>query len=214
MTNHYFLQRSAAALALVVALLCTPAAPVVAQSLLGASPITHLPAPVALDTAGRFNAAVARVGEDVFIAGQPTEQALREMRAAGVTTVVNLRTPPEMQRDVPFDEHAVATALGMTYVYLPVRGTADYPYSPETVQRFADVMRTAKGKVLLHCTVGWRASHLWAAYLIKARGVAGPDALAHARAINLMDSHHMTGSKRQPVEEFLDRDLPGLGRGG
>lgn len=215
MPSHALPFRSSLVLAIAAAgAVCLAVAPLSAQSLAGTAPIKQLPAPVGLDTTGRFNSAVARVGDDVFVAGQPTERALREMRAAGVTTVVNLRTPPEMQRDVPFDERALVTSLGMTYVYLPVRGSADYPYSPETVQRFADVMRTAKGKVLLHCTVGWRASHLWAAYLIKDRGVPVEDALANARAINLMDEHHMTGSKRQPVEEFLDRDLPTLGRGG
>jgi hypothetical protein len=64
--------------------------------------------------------------------------------------------------------------------------------------------------VLLHCTVAWRASHLWAAYLIAERGVPVEEALANARAINLGDiDHRMSG--RQPVEEFLNRSLPTLG---
>lgn len=184
-----------------------------AQSLLGASRITHVPVPVKLDTTGRFLAAADRVGSDVYVSGQPTALVLRELRDSGVTTVVNLRTPSEMAR-VPFDEGALVTSLGMRYVSIPVRGDSTYPYSPEGVQRFAGVMRTAKGKVLLHCTVGWRASHLWAAYLIRDRGVPVEAALANARAINLMDDHHMSDSKWQPVEAFLDRALPTLGRGG
>jgi uncharacterized protein (TIGR01244 family) len=126
------------------------------------------------------------------------------LRAKGVTTVVNLRTPEEMQR-VGFDEEALVKQLGMRYVYLPVRGNGEYPYAPETVTKFADALRQADGKVLLHCTVAWRASHLWAAYLIAKRGVAEDSALANARAINLMDDHHMSG--KQPVEEFLGRPL-------
>lgn len=196
-------------------LLATLLAPglVTAQSLLGASRITHVPAPVKLDTTGRFLEAADRVGSDVYVSGQPTELGIREMRDSGVTTVVNLRTPSEMQR-VPFDEGALVKSLGMRYVSIPVRGDSTYPYSPDAVKRFAEVMRTAKGKVLLHCTVGWRASHLWAAYLIEDRGVPVEAALANARAINLMDDHHMSDSKWQPVEAFLDRGLPTLGRGG
>lgn len=196
-------------------LLTTLLAPglVSAQSLLGASRITHVPAPVKLDTTGRFLEAADRVGSDVYVSGQPTELGLREMHDSGVTTVVNLRTPSEMQR-VSFDEGALAASLGMRYVSIPVRGDSTYPYSPDAVKRFAEVMRTAKGKVLLHCTVGWRASHLWAAYLIQDRGVPVEAALANARAINLMDDHHMSDSKWQPVEAFLDRGLPTLGRGG
>src|SRR5215208_1408131 len=77
-----------------------------AQRLTGPQPTGPVPAPVALDTRGLFQEKFARVGDDVFIGGQPTERALRELRAQGVTTVVNLRSPPEMTR-VPFDESAL-----------------------------------------------------------------------------------------------------------
>jgi uncharacterized protein (TIGR01244 family) len=172
--------------------------------------ISALAAPVILDSTGLFQARFARVGEDVFVAGQPTERALREIRDQGVTTVVNLRTPEEMTRNVDFDEQAIVAQLGMRYVHLPVRGGAEYPYSPETLTKFAEAVSKANGKVLLHCTVAWRASHLWAAYLID-RGVPVDSALANARAINLMDDHRMGGNGRQPVEEFLGRTLPTLG---
>jgi uncharacterized protein (TIGR01244 family) len=178
------------------------------QQFTGSKPIRHLPDPVTLEHHDRFQDVIARVGDDVFVGGQPTERGLREMRAQGVTTVVNLRTPEEMRRDVPFDEPALVTQLGMKYVYLPVRGNEEYPYTPETVSKFSAALRSAQGKVLLHCTIGWRASHLWAAYLIKERGIPVDSALANARAINLMDRHH-TGSGPMPVEEFLGRRLPG-----
>jgi uncharacterized protein (TIGR01244 family) len=141
----------------------------------------------------------------VFIGGQPTERALRELQAQGVTTVVNLRTPDEMTRNVPFDEAALVRSLGMTYVYIPVRGNAEYPYSPATVTKFAEAMRSTNGKLLLHCTVAWRASHLWGAYLIKERRMPVDSALANARAINLSD-------ERPPIEQFLDQSLPTYGR--
>ena len=159
---------------------------------------------------GLFQARAARVGEDVIVAGQPTERALRELKAQGVTTVVNLRTPEEMSTRVDFDEARLVAELGMRYVYLPVRGTPEYPYSPETLAKFADAVAHANGKVLLHCTIAWRASHLWAAYLIK-RGVPVDSALANARAINLMDEHRMGQNGRQPVEDFLGQALPTLG---
>jgi uncharacterized protein (TIGR01244 family) len=173
--------------------------------------ITRLSAPVILELEGLFQARSVRVGEDMFIAGQPTERALREARAQGVTTVINMRPPDEMQA-VPFDEAELVAKLGMRYVYLPVRGNTKYPYTPQTLAAFTEAVRTANGKVLLHCTVAWRASHLWAAYLIKERGIPVEEALANARAINLMDDHRMGSNGRQPVEDFLDRSLPTLGR--
>jgi uncharacterized protein (TIGR01244 family) len=182
-----------------------------AQRLTGPHPTGDVPAPVALETRGLFQDKFARVGEDVFIAGQPTERALRELRDQGVTTVVNLRSPPEMAR-VPFDEAALVKELGMEYVYLPMRGTAELPYSPAAVKAFAAAMSNAKGKVLLHCTIAWRASHLWAAYLIQYRNVPVATALQQTRMINLMDDHRMDGD-RQPVEAFLGRSLPEVGHG-
>ena len=135
----------------------------------------------------------------------------RELRAQGVTTVVNLRSPPEMNR-VPFDEAALVKQLGMEYVYLPMRGTPELPYSPAAVKSFAAAMSGAKGKVLLHCTIAWRASHLWAAYLIQNRDVPVATALEQARMINLMDDMRMDGD-RQPVEAFLGRALAEVGHG-
>lgn len=180
----------------------------------GAARQTAIPTiadPVILDTTGLFQARFARVGTDIFIAGQPTERGLRELKAQGVTTVVNLRTPSEMTGSVRFDEARLVEELGMRYVYLPVRGDTAYPYSPATLTQFAEAVSSAKGKVLLHCTIAWRASHLWAAYLIKERGIPVDVALANARAVNLMDEHRVGRSGRQPVEDFLGRELPTVG---
>lgn len=185
--------------------------PLHAQQFTHAGPVATLPAPVRLDATNKFQGTWARVGDDMFIAGQPTEAGLRELKAQGVTTIVNLRTPPELAR-VNFDEAALARELGMTYVYLPVRGDTLFPYAPATVTKFGEAVSQAKGKVLLHCTVAWRASHLWAAYLIEARHVEVEAALANARAIALDDANPMMVDKGpQPVEEFLGRRLPTLG---
>lgn len=180
-----------------------------AQHFTSNGPIVKLSAPVLLDTTGLFRAKIARVGDDIFVGGQPTEKGLREMSRRGVTTVVNLRTPVEMAQDVHFDEPALVAQLGMTYVYLPVRGDTSFPYSPETVTKFSQAVRESKGKVLLHCTIGWRASHLWAAYLTHERGVPLDEAIANATAINLT-GHRMPG--RQPIEDFLGRDIPTIDR--
>jgi uncharacterized protein (TIGR01244 family) len=190
-------------------LLCHPAA-ALGQRLTGPTSTVAPPAPVELDTTGMFQAKFVRVGDDFYIGGQPTERALRELRAQGVTTIVNLRTPEEMTRNVPFDEAALARSLGMTYIHIPMRGNAEYPYAPEAVTTFTNAMKGSSGKVLLHCTVAWRASHLWAAYLIQERNVPVATALTQARAVNLMDEHRMDGD-RQPLEHFLGRPVPGLG---
>jgi uncharacterized protein (TIGR01244 family) len=183
-----------------------------AQKVVGPGRITSLPAPVVLDTSGMFLARYASVGDDLFIAGQPTPDALRAMKKLGVTTVINLRMPQEMTR-IGFDEPALIQELGMKYVYIPMRGgDGENSYSPQTLRRFAEAMKAADGKVLLHCTIAWRASHIWAAYLIQEHGIAEADVIKHARAINLMDDHRMDSSGRQPIEMFLGRAVAGLGK--
>jgi uncharacterized protein (TIGR01244 family) len=183
-----------------------------AQKFSKPGPVADLKPPVTLERDGLFQAAYARVGDDIFIGGQPTEKALRDLKAQGVTVVVNLRTPEEMQNDVKFDEAKLIAELGMKYVFIPGRGNAEFPYSPDAVTKFAEAVAKADGKVLLHCTVAWRASHLWAAYLIREKGVPEVQALANARAINLMDEHRMTDDGRQPVEDYLGRKLSTIGR--
>ena len=192
-------------------LLLLAATPLAAQNLAGPKSTGPAPAPVVLDTTGMFQAKYAKVGDDVFIGGQPTEKALREMAAKGVKTVVNLRMPQEMTTQVKFDEAALVKELGMKYVHIPMRGTAENPYGPEQLKQFAAAMKEADGKVLLHCTIAWRASHIWAAYLIQERGMPVDMALMQARSINLMDEMRMTADGTQPVETFLGRKLPEVG---
>src|SRR5262245_2512382 len=83
-----------------------------AQKLVKQAAIKTVPAPVILDNAGMFQDKYAKVGDDFLIAGQPTEKALREMKAMGVTTIVNLRSPSEMER-IGFDEAKLIADLGM-----------------------------------------------------------------------------------------------------
>lgn len=146
-----------------------------------------------------FNEILVKAGDRLYIGGQPTEQGFKDMAAAGVTLVVNLRTDYEMNnRDiVPFDEAALVKSLGMTYVHIP-SGGPDTPYSPEMVSEFASAVGATEGKVLLHCTVAWRASHLFTAYLHRYAGLTLNEAVSHGREINLGDF---------PLEEFLGGTL-------
>lgn len=133
-----------------------------------------------------FQAMIADAGP-LYIAGQPTETALREMvTREGVKTVINLRTQQEMdnRKQVPFDEAAVLKELGVNYVHIPLGGP-DTPYTPEAVETFAKALEGANTKVLLHCTVAWRASHMWAAYLVKHKGYTREEAEKAGNAMNM-----------------------------
>jgi uncharacterized protein (TIGR01244 family) len=193
--------RTLAALAFVIA----AASAAGAQSIVGPGKTGPVPDPVVLDNDGLFQERFVSVGDDMFIGGQPTEKAIRDLHAKGVTTIVNLRMPEEMAR-IGFDEAALAKELGVRYVHIPMRGTRENPYGPGELDRFTAAMDSADGKVLLHCTIAWRASHLWAAYLIRERKVPVTMALDQARKINLMDGMRM--GDQQPLEGFLGRVVP------
>lgn len=135
----------------------------------------------------------------VLIGGQPNAAALERLKELGVTAVVNLRTPREMDNRelVPFDEAAEVARIGMEYVSIPIGGP-EFPYVPETVARFAEVLDRHSGSVFLHCASGGRVSYLWAAYLIRFGGLDLGLAYARGRAI---------GIAPDPVELMLGRPL-------
>jgi len=194
----------------VAALIVAVTLPAGAQSVVGKGKTGPAPDPVTLDTTGMFQAKFVSVGDDLFIGGQPTEKALRDLKARGVTTIVNLRMPEEMAR-IGFDEAALVKELGMKYVHIPMRGSPENPYGPKELDAFAAALASADGKLLLHCTIAWRASHLWAAYLIRDRQVPVATALSQTRQINLMDEMRMGGGDQQPLEGFLGRVVPEMG---
>ena len=135
----------------------------------------------------------------VYIGGQPSQAALAALRELGVTAVVNLRTPAETEdrQRVPYDEAAAVAELGMEYISIPLGG-AEHPYTSQAVDRFAQALADHPGPVLLHCTIGWRASYLWVAYLIREQGFTLPDALARGEAIAITPD---------PLEGLLGRAL-------
>ncbi len=141
----------------------------------------------------------AKVAPNVFVAGQPTAEALKRMQERGVVRVINLRTTFEMDNRnvVPYDEKAEVEALGMEYVHIPLGGP-DTPYSPDGLDAFRTALEEADGNVLLHCTVAWRASHMWAAYLVKHHNVPVGDAVEIGKQMN------MGG---YPFAEFLGKDV-------
>jgi protein tyrosine phosphatase (PTP) superfamily phosphohydrolase (DUF442 family) len=124
-------------------------------------PQTILPSPQpALDRALRV--------DRVIIAGQPTESEIRSLHQRGISHVVNVRSPEEMNDNtqVNFDEAKLVHELNITYDNLPIGGEK-YPYRPEVLEAFAKIMQASKDSVLLHCKVGGRARWLYAAYEIK-----------------------------------------------
>lgn len=175
--------------AFVTSVLCSP---------LVAEPVATEPAPtpIGIDAGGlpvevtdveEIERALYRDGR-VFIGGQPSETALRRLKELGVTAIVNLRGAAEManREQVPYDEAALAAELGIEYVHVPIAGEEN-PYRPEVLERLEETLRRHPGPVLLHCTVGWRASYAWTGYLVRYQGLDIDEALARGRAMQLSE---------------------------
>lgn len=114
------------------------------------------------------------VSGNLLAAGQPDEAALGAARAAGYTTVVNLRTDGE---PIGFDERAVVESLGMRYVHIPVAGAAGV--TDENARALMTVVNdAAPHPVLAHCGTANRVGALIA--LAAALEGAGPDAAVAA----------------------------------
>ena len=99
--------------------------------------------PDSMDPVAVPNYAVLRPG--VAAAGQPTPDALRQLKTQGFRTVINIRTEAEG----PKGEEEIVKGLGLRYVSIPV--------TPETLS-LEDVRAVAKllddpeaAPVLFHC---------------------------------------------------------------
>jgi protein tyrosine phosphatase (PTP) superfamily phosphohydrolase (DUF442 family) len=124
--------------------------------------IISLPQP-ALDRALRI--------DRVIIASQPTETEIRSLAQRGITHVINVRSPEEMNDNtqINFDEAKLLQEQNILYENLPIGGEK-YPFRPEVLETFATSMKLSKDSVLLHCKVGGRARWLYAAYEVKYLG--------------------------------------------
>jgi uncharacterized protein (TIGR01244 family) len=185
---------------------------------LAAEPVAPVPPPTSIGIeAGAVPAQVTDVeGVEralyrdgrVFIGGQPSEAALRRLKELGVTAIVNLRGEAEMANRewVPYDEAALAAELGLEYVHLPISGE-EHPYRPEVLDRLEETLRKHAGPVLLHCTVGWRASWTWTGYLVRYQGLGIDEALARGRAMQLSEDP-LAGLLARPLKLVYADEVP------
>jgi len=96
--------------------------------------------------------------ETVLSSGQPTEEQLRVMAAAGVRHVINLRAPDE---EVDFDERTAVESLGMRYYSIPVSGAGGInAQNAATLQ--ALLVSAGDEPALIHCATGNRVGGLMA----------------------------------------------------
>ena len=111
---------------------------------------------MALDDIRNFRQVDATLGT----AGQPTEEQLRDVAAAGYEVVVNLGLL-DPKYCLP-DEAGTVSRAGMAYHHIPVVFTE--PKVAE-FERFVEVMDACRGrKTFVHCAANYRVSTFVALY--------------------------------------------------
>jgi protein tyrosine phosphatase (PTP) superfamily phosphohydrolase (DUF442 family) len=118
--------------------------------------------------------------------GQPTEQQLKDFKAAGGEVVLDNRDPMEPR---PFDEPAVVRAAGLEYISLPIVHGA---VTTDTMKRMHQTLKKLEGKkALLHCSSGNRTAAALIPYLMVEKKMEQEDAADLAMSIGLRSAELM-----------------------
>lgn len=131
----------------------------------------------------------------VLISAQPTADDLGTLKAAGVDRVISLRAASEMA-SLGFDQSALLAADGVAYSSVPIDGSE--AYTPAALDAFTALMADPDQTVLLHCGSGTRAGHLYAAWLVRERGLSPDEAMQRVAPLGLWPL---------PMERLLDRPM-------
>lgn len=106
--------------------------------------------------------------EGILVGGQPTEEQIRALAAAGYRTIVNTRTPGEKGG---WDEGPLAEELGLRFEMIPMAGAQGL--TEENARRLAEILDADDAlPALVHCASGNRVGGLFA---LKAFYVDGLD---------------------------------------
>jgi uncharacterized protein (TIGR01244 family) len=140
---------------------------------------------------GREDSAMIRQLDDTtMVSGQLTPDQVADLKAQGVTLLVNNR-PDNEDPDQPLssDMEAAARAAGLEYRHIPIR----YGIGPSDVESMRDAMHAAgDGKLLAFCRSGNRSALAWA--VARAEDGAEPEELhrcAEAAGFNLGPVAHL-----------------------
>ena len=90
-----------------------------------------------------------RISSSLYRGAQPQAQSLRQLKALGITTIVNLRGEDASSRE---RERKEAESLGLRFVSIPVGGFA--PPTNEQVAKFLSIFHEPGEKVFVHCRFG------------------------------------------------------------
>lgn len=128
--------------------------------------------------------------DNLVTGGPPSKNELSQLKVAGITKVIDLRSPDEERA---FDERAEAQRLGLEYLSLPVAGAGGV--TRENARELDQLLQGGE-KVFLHCASGNRVGALLAIRAHEVEGKSLEQSLEFGRAAGL-------GSLEEKVKTVL-----------
>jgi uncharacterized protein (TIGR01244 family) len=129
--------------------------------------------------------AKVHLADNVLLASQPSPEGLKEARARGIRTVINLRYPNE----VSWDQAAYAQQLGIEYHSIPFN--SGQTLTDDVFNQVRRVLNERKeAPVLLHCASANRVGAVWLVHRVLDGGIAYDQALAEAKAVGLRSAEY------------------------
>lgn len=120
-----------------------------------------------------------RVRPDVATAGQPTDEALQDIKKAGFKTVINFRT----EQEGSLEEKTKVDALGLEYVNIPIGSDG---ISKAQVDLFEKVLGSSQSHpVFIHCASSNRVGAMWYIHEVLKEGKDEASALEEAKKAGL-----------------------------
>lgn len=137
-----------------------------------------------------------QVTPDFCTGAQPRPEHFAVLKARGVKTVLNLRTPAEHRAD---EEKQAVEAAGMKYVNIPVSYRNPTSADVEAFLKITD--DPANRPMFVHCTAAIRVGAFWLIRRVARDGMSWDAALDEARTVGLVEAPHL--------EEFARAYLAG-----
>ena len=137
------------------------------------------------------------VSDQFCTSGQPKLEALEKLKAEGVKSILNLRTPPEHRAA---DEEARAKELGLKYFNIPV------VYRDPKEEQATEFLRItddpANRPMLIHCTAAIRVGAFWMIRRVLRDGWTVEAAEEEAKKIGLREAPHLTEFAKAYIEKY------------
>ncbi len=141
---------------------------------------------------------VTRYGS-IYLAGQPDEESLPQLKRLGFETIVTLREAGE----VPWDESAAVSRNQMTFLAAPFFKAEEL--TPAVFDAVFEVLTDKqRHPVLLHCGSANRVGAVWYAHRVLNDGVSVDEAEAEARKVGLRTKAYLEVAQQYVRQRLVE----------